>query len=147
MIRNPIAQGGAFPLADTSYDFLLTQGWSMPEDWGRWAIGQRSTMQVALEQGPDYALTIDAFPFCPPQFAGQAVEIGWNDRSLGKHIFASCKPDQITLILPPDVVTSELNTLWFEFEETISPAAVGLSNDQRPLALGFTSLTFARESR
>jgi len=147
MIRNPVARGGVFPLTDASYDFLLGEGWSIPEDWGRWAMGQRAVVQIVLEQGHDYGLTIEAFPFCPPEFAEQAMEVGWNDLSLGKHVFASCEPHLTAFELPSEAITAEMDTLWFEFEGTASPADVGLSGDQRSLSVGFTSLTFAQGGR
>jgi len=147
MLRNPVVRGGVLPLTDVSFDSLLSEGWSIPEDWGRWAVGKRSVVRVALEQEHDYRLTIEAFPFCPPQFAGQAMKVGWNDLSLGRYIFLSCECHLITFDVPSEAVTEGLNDLWFEFEKAVSPADVGLSGDRRPLAVGFTSITLVQKER
>ena len=147
MIRNPTARGGSLPLTDASFDSLLSEGWSMPEDWGRWAVGQRSVVRVALERGHDYRLIIEAFPFCPPQFEGQAMKVGWNDLYLGRHVFTSCEGYLLAFDIPSEAVTEELDTLWFEFERAISPADIGLSGDRSYLAIGFTSLSLVQKGR
>ena len=147
MIRNPTARGGSLPLTDASFDSLLSEGWSVHEDWGRWAVGQRSVVRVALEQGHDYRLIIEAFPFCPPQFEGQAMKVGWNDLYLGRHVFTSCEGYLLAFDIPSEAVTEELDTLWFEFERAISPADIGLSSDRRCLAIGLTSLSLVQKGK
>lgn len=142
-VRNPVARGGEFPLKETAFDFLLGQGWHAPEPWGRWADGRNSTMQVALENG-DYELTLDVFPFCAPELDGQAMEVGWNDRSLGHYVFSSCESRSVRVALPSQTVNRGLNTLWFRFERAMSPSDEGLSADERTLSMGFTRVAFAR---
>lgn len=147
MARNPVAQGGAVPLSDASSGLLLSEGWSVAEDWGRWAMGHRSTVLAALEQGCAYELVIEAFPFCPPAFEEQIMEIGWNDAQLATHTWSSCEQQRITLALPAGMVAEGVNTLWFQFEKATSPAQVTSSSDQRPLAVGFVSLTFLQREQ
>lgn len=146
-VKNPVAKGGEFPLTDTNLDFLLSEGWDRPEHWGRWAVGHRASMQVALEQGCDYDVTIDAFPFCVPEFADQTLEARWNGVFLGRHEFLSCEPQSLTFELNSEAITGRLNHLQFEFDKAISPADVDLSGDERPLAVGFTSITFTQKGR
>lgn len=142
-VRNPMARGGEFPLTETTLDHLLDRGWSEAEEWGRWATGGHSTMELALQEG-DYSLIVQAFPFCTPEFDGQAMEIGWNDRSLGKYVFRSCENLSIRIDLPSRTVTGGLDTLWIQCEKAVSPRDVGLSDDGRELSVGLTALALER---
>ena len=144
-VKNPVARGGSFPLADTNFEGLLGEGWDAPERWGRWTVGHQASMQVALEQGYDYEVTIEAFPFCVPGYTEQVLEARWNGRLLGRHRFQTCDPQSLTFELDAQQVAPEPNQLQFVFDEAISPAEVGLSNDRRPLAVGFTSITFSQK--
>lgn len=144
-IKNPVARGGVLHLNDTRFGFLLQEGWSIPETWGRWAIGTQAAIQIALEEGHNYELSIEAFPFCPPEFAGQTMKVRWNALLLGTHVFTSCESQWITFDLPAQEITDGFGTLWFDFGTAIAPAEVGLSGDGRPLAVGFVSLNFAQK--
>lgn len=144
-IKNPVIHEGVLPLNDARFNILFGEGWSAPEDWGRWTVSQRAVVQIALEEEYDYELSIEAFPFCPPEFAGQTMKVGWNDLPLGFHIFTVCGSQRITFPLSSQAISEGFNTLWFETETAIAPADVGLSGDRRPLAVGFISLSFVQK--
>jgi hypothetical protein len=145
MIKNPVAQGGSFPFTDANLETLLVDGWSSPENWGRWAMGQRAAIKVALETDHSYAVVIKAFPFCPPSFEGQTIEVKWDDVQLGSYAFLTCEERTLTFSIPAESINRESSNLSFEFGQALSPANLGLSSDQRPLAVGFRSLTFVQE--
>jgi hypothetical protein len=144
-VKNPVARGGTLALNDSRFGFLLQEGWSIPETWGRWAVGRQAEIQIALEEGHAYELSVEAFPFCPPEFAGQTMKAGWNDLLLGTHVFTSCGSQRITFDLPSQAIAEGFGVLWFDFETAIAPAEVGLSGDGRPLAVGFVLLSFAQK--
>jgi hypothetical protein len=145
MRRNPVAHGGTVPLTDPSYDFLLGEGWSGADSWGRWAMGHRAEVHLALETDRAYRIEVEAFGFCPPDFSGQSVQVGWNDVLLGQHTLTSCEREVFSFDLPADVPTRALDTLWFAFENAVSPQELGLSGDPRPLALGIVSIRLVQQ--
>ena len=91
-------------------------------------------------------LTIEALPFCHPQFEGQSMQIGWNDHTLTTYTFRSCEPQSISIDLPADQVAAAQNTLSFAFTRTTAPRDVGMGNDGRNLAVGFKMLTFRQQN-
>jgi hypothetical protein len=122
MAKNPVARGGQLPLDQNLYDRLFTSGWSQPQAEGRWAVGERPTIQVALEQ-KDYRLVIQVQPGCA---GGRPVVIGmnagWNGTRLGQGTFSSCALHTFTFEIIRGRVAEDFNELWFEFDH--APAAV-----------------------
>ena len=145
--KNPLAKGGSLLLNDTTYDSLLGDGWSTPEEWGRWAEGQSAAVRVAVESGHDYRILIEAFPFCPPAFKGQTMEIEWNGKPLGWHEFANCENETLAFDLPAAEISGGWNDLRFEFGLALSPAQAGMSDDQRALSVGFSSISLVQQPR
>jgi hypothetical protein len=133
-------------LNDASFDFLLGEGWSGAEDWGRWTVGHRATMRVSLKEGYNYDLILGVFPFCPDPFDGQTLKVGWNDKSLAESVFNTCEHRELLIEIAGENVTGELDTLWLEFGKAISPAQMGLSGDVRRLAVGFTLVNFIQKT-
>jgi hypothetical protein len=146
LIKNPILHGGTIQPADALFKPMFVEGWGGAEDWGRWALGHSATIQVPLEPGRGYRLAIDALPFCSPQFAGQSVTIGWNDRAAGTFAFDTCDQRSIVVDLPASDVRSPQNKLSFTFDQAVSPREVGQGADDRKLALAFKTLTFTPQN-
>jgi Dolichyl-phosphate-mannose-protein mannosyltransferase len=147
LIKNPVVRGGELDLSDTTFNALFEKGWSVAEDWGRWAVGQHAALRVLLEPEHAYKLTIEAMPFCYPRFQGQSVQIGWNDHSLRTYKFHSCDPQPLSVDISADQVASAQNTLWFAFERATAPRDVGMGADGRYLAAGFRTLSVTQQNQ
>jgi hypothetical protein len=146
LAKNPILRGGTIQPADALFRPMFEAGWSDAEDWGRWALGHSATLQVPLEPARSYQMTIDVLPFCTPQFAGQSVTIGWNERSVGTFALPSCDERSLVVDLPADAIRAPQNQLSFTFDQAISPREAGQGADDRQLALAFKALTFIQQN-
>jgi hypothetical protein len=145
LVKNPILHGGTIQPADPLFKPLFVEGWSGAEDWGRWALGRSATIEVPLVPAHAYKLSIDALPFCTPQFAGQSVTIGWNDRAVGTFAFDTCDQRSIEVELTASDIRAPQNKLSFTFDHAVSPREVGQGADDRQLALAFKALTFTQQ--
>ena len=141
LIKNPVAWGGEFPLHDPAYAFLLTEGWGAVEDWGRWTVGQRAEVQIALSQGSPYRLVIKAFPACDSPPTPLSVTVGWNQATLGEARLTDCADREIMVNLPDQEIVGGLNTFWFQFA---SLASATESPAPAP-AIGIKALIFVRQ--
>jgi hypothetical protein len=115
MARNPVARGGELPLGLDLYDGLFSSGWSGPGSGVRWAVGERSTVQVALERA-DYRLSIEVRPAClGGRPAIRNLNAVWNGSSLGQGAFSSCASHRFTFRISQSQVGESFDELSFEF--------------------------------
>ena len=144
MVRNPVARGGDFPLNDPLFEPLLVKGWGAPQSWGRWAIGDRVELNVALEETHPYTIDVEAFSFCIEQHPTvQAMKVLWNDEKLGDAVFGSCDHQTWIYHLPQDSLRKGNNSLAIEFE--LAPGNNTQETERHNLLnVGFTKLAFTQ---
>jgi hypothetical protein len=137
LARNPVAKGGQLPVDDPTFNALFVAGWNLPEDGKRWTFGNRSVIQIPLEEGHSYQISGQIQPFCSEQHPTiQTVKIGWNDQLLGEITFPSCDEQVTSFNLPAENIIKGVNELWFEHTEKLdNPGAPGI---------GLSSLTFVQ---
>jgi hypothetical protein len=119
---------------------LLYGGWSAPEAWGTWSIGNRSVLMFIRPRDVE-RVAIVFQPFLARNQHKQIVRIRVNnmlvfDKEITKNELYS------ELITFPKEVTDNLIVLEFILPDAVSPKEIGLSSDARTLALGLRSLTF-----
>ena len=145
MAKNPVARGGELPLDQDLYDGLFTSGWSQTQTLGRWAIGDRSTVRVALEEQA-YQLVVQARPACEDgRPAVQSMNVGWNDSWLGRGIFSSCALHAFSFEIGRSRVANEFNQLWFEFEDALGLGAESALAGQLSPRAAFSSIAFIQK--
>ena len=117
------------------------EGWSVPEPWGRWALGTESHAHWAVPLLKDYELLIDVFP---NWIEGRTQEITLliNDQELAVLTFAEDAPLSETIHIPAELLDEGWNKITFLSEYAISPAETtdGLNPDTRPFSFGVSKL-------
>ncbi|APP75343.1 hypothetical protein [Xanthomonas vesicatoria] len=140
------------PAADTSITLpalrsLLTQGWSSDEAWGVWSEGTSSSLRYRVNSTTVGKTTVilRGNPFLPgPQQALRIRATVNGVQALDTRVTAA---QAVPLELRIPVTTrkpGEVVHLVLSYETPVSPAQVGMSADQRLLALGLTSLEICK---
>jgi hypothetical protein len=131
-----------FPLSPARLDFgdsqvekYLVSGWSSPEGPCRWSDGNEAGIIFGLEKIEPLNLAIKMRPFiAPSQRNGQNVAVFLNNRKICKWDLRAEGAAVSTAQLPRKLLKTN-NLLTFRFPQAASPAALGLSQDERKLAI------------
>lgn len=145
MAKNPVARGGQLPLDQHLYGGLFSAGWSPPQLDGRWATGERSTIQVALEQG-DYRLEIRARPGCADgRPVVREMIAGWNGTRLGGGSFSNCASHTFSFEIGRSQVAEGFNELSFEFNDQLEASGESSLAGQSSGWAAFHSIAFIQK--
>ena len=127
---------------------FLGHGWAArerhPNFSFRWANSDNSTILIPLKTNvDDYLLEIEWGPFSGPGLPPQIVSIDVNNVPVtaltlrpGVHV------DRITI--PSAALRSNLNQIRFRYEYAVAPQDLGISEDQRQLAIQVASVRLQR---
>lgn len=120
---------------------LLTSGWAIPEKWGVWSKGNVSKLTIPLpDVNPEYLiLKIKAFN-ASEQFK-QIAKIKINNFFESSVTFSEPE-DYIKIKLSPNYFKNDVIELEFTLPNAVSPKNIGLSDDDRKLALGIEYIVF-----
>ncbi len=120
----------------------LGRGWSVPEEWGRWAEGHSAELRVSLPELPDSDLALDicACVLFGAKAGRQIVTIYANDRQVERWASDSLLATEVSVRIPAEVIRGRrLLTLRFEIDAPVSPKDLGTSADERVLGFGLLS--------
>jgi hypothetical protein len=124
---------------------LLKTGWSTPEPWGTWSIGQRAEIGLPItEPNGDIAITIEASAFlAPPAADSQEVNIEVNGVPIGRMSFSAKNYELTKQFTVPRFVIAQSTTslVTFIVAHPRSPIDFGLSADNRKLGWGLRKIT------
>jgi hypothetical protein len=123
--------------------FFSTEGFSGPEDTGRWTEGPQASFACQFPAGvrtDDRTVKITALPYSPSGKA-QRVLLSVNDGPPKQYDFD--KERTITIELPPE--TDQLK-LDFGLPDAASPKELGFGNDERKLGIFVKSISFGSVS-
>ena len=127
---------------------FLGHGWAArerhPNFSFRWANSDNSTILIPLKTNvDDYLLEIEWGPFSGPELPPQIVSIDVNNVPVttltlrpGVHV------DRITI--PSAALRSNLNQIRFRYKYAVAPQDLGISEDQRQLAIQVASVRLQR---
>lgn len=115
----------------------LIQGWSNPEKWGVWSVGEKATVAFrAPEPSGDMALALGDLRF----FAGQSVTLLVN----GEAAYDFSNLDAVKEIVIPLSKTTLTKkspiTIEFLTPQSSSPLSLGIGMDTRKLGVGLGTL-------
>jgi hypothetical protein len=122
----------------------LRAGWSNPESWGVWSVGEQSSVSLLLAYTPveDIRLEIDAEAFTGAR-GKRLVGVSVGGIPIGCASFAG--DGAITrhgFVVPLDLVGAERELrLAFHLQDAGSPLLQGISGDSRHLGIGLHSLS------
>jgi hypothetical protein len=127
---------------NTSIDFTtrdaekyLWYGWSIAEPESRWSNATHATMIFSLREIAPLSLKVRMAPFLFPQkLEEQRVTIILNGRNLSTLSLRNSELADFSLSLPADSLRAK-NILDFQILGAVTPASLGVSEDQRQLGI------------
>ncbi len=123
---------------------FLSKGWSSPESWGTWSNGDSAEVYLPLEMNAS-RVVFEIVGFVTQEFPKQKVKIKINGEPVKVVVLSSSDRTSISLKVPSDLNTKnsfrQLVKFGFEFSNAIRPSDLGLSNDERKLAIGLISIS------
>jgi hypothetical protein len=99
-----------------------------------WAVAPRARLAFALEAPGARVLHLDVEPFAAPGRPRQRLELALNGARLATLELNEGARDEFPIALPPGLLARH-NVLSFQLPDALSPAALGLGADQRPLGV------------
>ena len=123
---------------------LLGDGWGRPEGTYRWTVGDRAAILLSapLIDGPVLLQAKLHALLVPGKVERQRVRVLVNSEAVGEWSIAVAGfHDEVLPIFVDRLGGSEKIELVFETPDAASPAALGMSRDERTLAVAFESVT------
>ena len=120
----------------------LGSGWSVPENWGVWSLDKKASITLPLPAQNPKKLIIDAQAFIGGSQTAQEVEIWINGALQAKATLVNRFGNEIEVSLPASVLNSEKLKVDFIFPTAISPKALGIGIDERPLTIGLEAVRY-----
>jgi hypothetical protein len=120
----------------------LGGGWSVPENWGVWSLDKKASITLPLPAQTPKKLIIDAQAFIGGSQTAQDVEIWMNGAPQAKVTLVKRFRNEIEVSLPASVLNSEKLKVDFVFPTAVSPKALGIGIDERPLAIGLEAVRY-----
>ena len=120
----------------------LGGGWSVPENWGVWSLDKKASITLPLPAQTPKKLIIDAQAFIGGSQTTQDVEISMNGVLQAKATLLKRFGNEIDVSLPTSALNSEKLKVDFVFPTAVSPKALGIGIDERPLAIGLEAVRY-----
>ncbi|HWB57900.1 MAG TPA: hypothetical protein VG733_00345, partial [Chthoniobacteraceae bacterium] len=119
-------------------DFYTRKGWCPSEPWGRWTAGAEAIVHLRFKQPPGRDICLTAFikAFAPPLRAIVHV----NGERLASWELKNAAFRKFRAVIPHEKLRAGEAGIRFEIRHPRSPKSLGLSQDARPLGLGFARM-------
>jgi len=129
------------PSSSPEFNVLFREGWSGPEDWGRWIDGTEARAIWVATAQREHVLRVEAFPFCAPD-EQQTLTLSVNGEPVISHNWENCDGWSADIAIPAELVRVGENELSFRTGYAVRPVDVsgGENPDDRALSLGFSEL-------
>ena len=123
----------------------LGTGWWVSDAWGTGSVGSDAEI-ILRPAGRVTSLSLEANAFLAESHPRQAVDIRINDVAVVSTSLTQATANKIDVVLPPQVqqlvAQQGVLRIQFHFPLAISPHELGMSVDERKLAIGLLGLTF-----
>ncbi len=121
-----------------------TEGWSYPEDWGRWSLGEEARIDIRISGyiGQELTLNLTYGAAVHPEQPCQKVEITGNGLAIATQEICHGGVDTPhSYRLPMGLVSADgLLEIRIKTPDAISPKHLGISEDSRILGVGLKTL-------
>lgn len=134
--------GGELTPKAGGYSRFLSDGFSAPEPWGTWSLGEASSIIFATERSiqKGIKLSLEASFFLPKGKEKLEISVFCNGQFLLKREVFSPDKTIWEISIPQSLKNSENEyTLDFKYVSASSPQEFGMSADTRKLAMGVSS--------
>lgn len=140
----PLAPGERVPVTD--FRRIALRGFHPAESWGAWSASPRcSALFRCAATGGGVMARIEYEPFLPPARPRLEVTCLVNGEAAASWVDEAETKGPRTRLVSLGATPDELETVFLSFRtsEPLSPAAAGLSADERPLGIGLVAITLA----
>jgi hypothetical protein len=127
---------------DEVSDQWCTRNWGATEPMGRWGMNRYSIISIDLEDGSDYELSIRVRPLDGVK-EDQKLKVIFNSIKLGEFDIRNVNEPgfaEVKVSVPSEMIKSDPDELRFEYGYFKKPSELGMSSDERELALLFNSI-------
>ena len=128
-------------------DYLVTGGWSFPENGFTWTLGKSST--ISFEKGnidKSLFVNISFSPYLDDSIVPvQKLYVYVNGFELNNFTLNKRELQQIQLYIPHDVLKNETQYITLYMPNATSPHDTGTSTDERKLGIAVNSITLSKE--
>jgi hypothetical protein len=123
---------------------FIAEGFSQPEDWGRWTNATDAFLFFSLAGAPSapVSITIEGFGIPSSSNRPQTVDAAINGTQCGRLIITTSWT-RATVTCPVVAFRPSDNMLRLRVAHLTRPIDIGLNSDRRHLGVGIRSLTFA----
>lgn len=120
----------------------LKYGFSITETWGVWSDGDKSLLEFDLKSINKTKLMLEVQPFFAGSHTRLSIDVYVNEIFFQKWSFDKNEkyPTFRDIELPK--INNKLYKIKFVYNNSISPAELGVSTDERKLGLGLLSIIF-----
>lgn len=124
--------------------FLSREGWSNPEKWGTWTIGNEASLLFRLDKPPkkDVEFLVEMIAFVRPALPLQTVSVSANEKPVDDWVYNwGDKRSVFRAVIPLEVIEPDgFNRIDFLIPNAKSPSALGESKDRRVLGIGVSEM-------
>ncbi|MBK8973267.1 MAG: hypothetical protein IPM37_18650 [Hahellaceae bacterium] len=124
----------------------LVEGWSSPEPWGVWSVSERASFIIPVnyadKQPESLKLTFNTFNGSTESPISQQISIQVNNVSAATIVTDPTTPMPIELsidLAQNGIEAGEFLRIEFAMDTATSPLSIGMSQDNRRLAVGLIS--------
>jgi hypothetical protein len=125
-----------------NWEVWKSNNWQIPESWGAWSNGKNTSVVIPLPNDGASKLTIQLRAFVTPQVSKQNIEIWINGQLAREASMASNQSQELVIDLPEKLNPKKEVLIEFKGLNPQSPKAIGLSQDDRQIAIGLESILF-----
>jgi hypothetical protein len=129
----------------SSASYILCNGWSKPESWGAWAIGNSAKIYLSLPKEGARKIEFNFRALVNQQHPKQQFEIKSDTSPAYNFEFAQASNNKIEMNLSNENIQDGFVVFEFTFKNPVQPSKIGFGNqDQRLLSIGIESVTFLK---
>lgn len=128
--------------SDSNLGGMQRFGWSGPEPWGTWGMGQEQSIVLGAE--PKSATGLELIIRATAYHADKTVTFSINGEEIGTQIIKTGVVKDYTMMIPQKLLknANKLTIRMHSAEESTSPRENGESADGRKLNIGLLNFTF-----
>ena len=121
---------------------VLMSGWAYPESWGAWSIADQATLSLPKPESNAKSLVLEARALISNKHPEQLVKVIINGQVRTSTILSKEDGNQIMIPLEAGDFSGDRLLVELQLPNLVSPASLGMGNDERKLAIGLKSVRY-----
>ena len=127
----------------------LLSGWAQPEEAHNWSDGCQAVHTVfIIDPGQGCVIEVEGEPFFGERSGRQDIILHVNGFQISRWRLANSGPCVLSAMIEPEQLFRRDGSMFlrcaWSFPDSISPAALGMSDDTRELGFCFRSITISK---